>query len=92
MCFSLFSSNYARFDYAEYLKPTNDALKKSEKQEMFSARNRMTNIPNNFPKQNSENNFLCGEKENMVHISKLQIQIEVFKQVKQNLEKKRRKV
>ena len=60
--------NFNCLEMAEYLKPTNDKLTISEKQEMFSARNRMTEIGYNFPKPNTENICICGEKEDMVHI------------------------
>ena len=60
--------NFNCLEMAEYLKPTNDKLTISEKQEMFSARNRMTEIGYHFPKPNTENICICGEKEDMVHI------------------------
>ena len=94
---------------ADYLKPTDEKLSIKEKQEMFSVRNRMTEIADNFSKTNEENTCICGEKENMHHIYNCEIlneekkpnvpyenifngeikkQIEVFKQFKQNMEKR----
>ena len=59
---------YDSLEMADYLKPTNEKLSICEKQEMFSVRNRMTEISDNFSKNNEENTCICGEKENMHHI------------------------
>ena len=53
---------------AEYLLPTNEKLSVCEKQGMFAVKNRMKNIPANFPKPNFEYLCQCGKKEDMVHI------------------------
>ena len=52
----------------DYLLPINSELSVSEKQKMFSMKNRMTRIPANFPKANIEHKCYCGSKENMKHI------------------------
>jgi hypothetical protein len=59
---------YECLEMSEYLKPTNNQLEIIGKQEMFEVRNRMTDIPDNFPKPNLENKCICGDKENMIHI------------------------
>ena len=43
---------YECLEMSEYLKPTNNQLEIIGKQEMFEVRNRMTDIPDNFPKPN----------------------------------------
>ena len=53
---------------AEYLLPTNRALTISERQKMFAVKNRMVEIPANFPNPKIENICICGEKEDMKHI------------------------
>ena len=59
---------YDSLEMADYLKPTNEKLSICEKQEMFSVRNRMTEISDNFSKNYEENTCICGENENMHHI------------------------
>ena len=51
----------------EYLLP-NDYLSISEKREIFSIRNRMVNIENNFPLKINRSNCSCGQIEDMKHI------------------------
>ena len=58
---------YECLEMSEYLQPTNK-LDIIGKQELFEVRNRMTQIPDNFPKSKEENKCFCGEKENMIHI------------------------
>ena len=53
---------------AVYLLPTNEKLSVCEKQGMFAVKNRMKNIPANFPKPNVENLCPCGKREDMIHI------------------------
>ena len=53
---------------AEYLLPSNTALTISERQQMFAVKNRMVEIPANFPNPKIENICICGEKEDMKHI------------------------
>ena len=100
---------YTSLDMAEYLQPFGNKLTVEEKQNLFSIRNRMVNIPRNFPKGETEYPCICGETENMGHIYNCEIlserktrilkyekifdgtmdqQIEVFRIIKQNLEKR----
>ena len=58
---------------ADYLLPTNNKLTISEKQKMFAVKNRMINIPANFPKPKMEYKCYCGEKEDMKHIYNCEI-------------------
>ena len=58
---------YSDLCMAEYLLPTT-TLTISEKQKMFAVKNRMVQIPANFPKPNIENKCYCGKKEDMKHI------------------------
>ena len=53
---------------SEYLCPVNKQLTISQKCKMFAVRNRMTNIPANFPNLLESDKCLCGEKEDMKHI------------------------
>ena len=59
---------YSDIEMAEYLLPTNEALTLEEKQKLFSIRNRMVDIPSNFPKSDEKSLCFCGEQENMKHI------------------------
>ena len=54
----------------EYLPPVNNELTIEQKQTMFSVRNRMINIPANFPKNNHNSDYkcLCGKHEDNQHI------------------------
>ena len=52
---------------ADYLLPNNN-LSNFDKQRIFAIRNKMIEIPNNFPMGNKETNCSCGEKEEMPHI------------------------
>ena len=63
--------NYLEMKMAEYLKPYGNILTISDKRYIFSMRNRMVQIPTNFPlkdKNTDENCKKCGKKENMKHI------------------------
>ena len=53
---------------SEYLQPINNELSIEQKREMFSIRNRMLDIPYNFPGKNKHNECECGETEDMSHI------------------------
>ena len=55
---------------AKYLGPTNIILTKEEKQKLFGIKNRMVNLPTNFPKLKIKPKFICGETEDMEHILK----------------------
>ena len=53
---------------AEYLLPLNKILSITAKQRLFAVKNRMTDIPENFPKPETEYKCQCGKNENMEHI------------------------
>ena len=59
---------YTRIQMSQYLQP-NDKLDINEQKKIFEIRNRMTNIPANYPgtKQN-DRKCICGKLENMEHI------------------------
>ena len=59
---------YSTLEMSEYLQPTNQVLTVEQKREMFSVRNRMIDIPNNFPGRKEHNQCVCGETEEMTHI------------------------
>ena len=61
-------NNESDLSMAEYLLPSNTALTISEKQQMFAVKNRMIEIPANFPNSKSEDTCICGDKEDMKHI------------------------
>ena len=61
-------NNESELSMAEYLLPSNTALTISERQQMFAVKNRMVEIPANFPNPKIENICICGEKEDMKHI------------------------
>ena len=59
---------YSSIRMAEYLLP-NDVLSISEQRYVFSIRNRMVKIENNFPgNMNDKSTCLCGQIEDMKHI------------------------
>ena len=53
---------------SDYLLPSTSGLTISEKQEMFSIKNRMVQISYNFPQNKNIDECLCGEKETLEHI------------------------
>ena len=53
---------------ADYLLPYNSELTILEKQQVFRIRNRMIDIPSNFPKSNNKPLCVCGGEESMEHI------------------------
>ena len=59
---------YSDVEMAEYLQPKNSQLTVDGKQRLFSVRNCMTDIPNNFPKTKTRIMCWCGEPEDMAHI------------------------
>jgi hypothetical protein len=59
---------YEELSMSEYLLPTNNNLTITEKQTMFSVKNRMVRIPANFPKPKREYKCVCNEKEDLQHI------------------------
>ena len=60
--------SYSTLEMAEYLQPSNSALTIEQKRDLFSIRNRMLDIPQNFPGKNIQNTCVCGETEEMIHI------------------------
>jgi hypothetical protein len=65
--------DYSCLEMAEYLQPFNDQLTLKQKQEMFSIKNRMYNLPENFPKGDEKYTCVCGETENITHIYQCEI-------------------
>ena len=53
---------------AEYLLPTNSKLTISQKQKMFSVKNRMIEISENFHGKDMDNKCSCGQLETILHI------------------------
>ena len=53
---------------SEYLLPSTTALTIEERRKLFSMRNKMVTIPNNFPKSEIKEKCSCGEIEDMKHI------------------------
>ena len=60
--------HYSGLEMSEYLLPTNQKLTIDEKRKMFAVKNRMIDIPANFPKTNKDKKCFCGKIEDMVHI------------------------
>ena len=58
---------YKITELADYLQPINP-MPIEKKQKLFAVRNRMVQIPNNFPKSENKAKFFCGEIEDMSHI------------------------
>ena len=81
--------SYDRLEMADYFMPYNEYLNIEEKQNLFSVRNRMVEIGNNFGK--NENCVMCQTKEDMIHIysceylNKQEIKIEFSKIYEGNL-------
>ena len=61
-------TEYGSLQMAEYLQPFGNKLTVEEKRELFSIRNRMVDIPDNFPRGKTEFKCICGEQENMSHL------------------------
>ena len=59
---------YLDLSMSEYLLPTNSELSIEEKQQLFSVKTRMKNIPSNYPKPNESYVCHCGQREDMEHI------------------------
>ena len=59
---------YTEIEMSEYLQPTNEMLTIFEKRRLFAIKNRMIEIPSNFPKSKSESYCVCGTREDMTHI------------------------
>ena len=60
--------SYSELKMADYLLPYNSELTILEKQQVFRIRNRMIDIPSNFPKSNNKPLCVCGGEESMEHI------------------------
>ena len=60
--------NYLKIEMAEYLMPNDEQLSIEGQRYIFAIRNRMVNVPVNFPKNQSEVKCACGVKEDMQHI------------------------
>ena len=59
---------YLKIEMSQYLLPNNH-LNIEEQKKIFEFRNRMTNIPDNYSKQNqNKKKCICGEQESMEHI------------------------
>ena len=59
---------YTEIQMAEYLLPTNSNLTISQKQTLFSVKNRMIEISENFPNKQMEDKCPCGQPETILHI------------------------
>ena len=59
---------YKSIQMAEYLLPTNMKMTVGQKQNMFSVKNRMLEIAENFPGKKLEDKCWCGQLENILHI------------------------
>ena len=60
--------SYTKLEMAEYLLPYNASLTSEQKCELFAVKNRMTQIPYNFPKSKEKHKCWCSEIEDMIHI------------------------
>ena len=58
---------YSKIEMSEYLSPLNEELTFEEKRRLFEIRNKMVNIPSNFPKSESIDKCVCGEILKMEH-------------------------
>ena len=61
-------TKYTNIQMAEYLQPYCSKLNIDEKRQMFAVKNRMVDLPVNFPAKNIEVKCICGSKETMSHI------------------------
>ena len=59
---------YTEIQMAEYLLPKNSKLTISQKQQMFSVKNRMIEISENFHGKDMDNKCSCGQLETILHI------------------------
>ena len=58
---------YQNIELADYLQPINP-MSIEQKQRLFAIRNRMVQIPDNFPKSETKTKCFCGDIEDMKHI------------------------
>ena len=73
---------YTSIQMAEYLLPKNMKMTVSQKQNMFSVKNRMLEIAENFPGKQIEDKCWCGQLENILHIYNCEILNEIKPSVK----------
>ena len=59
---------YENLEMSEYLLPSTSALTIEERRTLFSMRNKMVNISNNFLKSDIKEKCSCGKIEDMQHI------------------------
>ena len=59
---------YEGLKMADYLMPGEQKLSIKNKRDIFSMRNRMVDISENFPVKKEKEKCACGEKETMKHI------------------------
>ena len=64
---------YACLEMEEYLQPINNNLSIEQKRDLFAVKNRMIDIPYNFPKSEKQTLCVCGENEDMQHIYNCEI-------------------
>ena len=64
---------YSDLVMSEYLTPSNKNLTVDEKRKMFAIKNRMVDIPANFPQGRTAKLCFCGENEDMRHIYNCEI-------------------
>ena len=58
----------------QYLQPVNNKLTIEQKCDLFAVKNRMVNIPHNFPKSDKQTMCICGQnEEDMQHIYNCEI-------------------
>ena len=98
---------YSCIEMSEYLLPTNMKLTIEEKRRLFGIRNKMLDIPSNFPNSKCEQKCDCGVISDMEHIyycetevklpfekiynGNIEEQISVYKIFEENLKKKENK-
>jgi hypothetical protein len=62
-------SHPACLEMEQYLQPVNNKLTIEQKCDLFALKNRMVNIPINFPKSDKQTMCICGQnEEDMQHI------------------------
>ena len=59
---------YENLEMSEYLLPSTPALTIEERQRLFAMKNKMVDIPNNFPKSDIRTRCFCGMIEDMNHV------------------------
>ena len=59
---------YTCLKMADYLMPNSSGLTVTEQRYIFSVRNRMIYLPENFPLQQKTMNCACGDVEDMMHV------------------------